>query len=103
LQDSSLPEKCHARLLQRPAFIAKRMECGSLLPLFDRPIAFARPKSVGKPTHSKRFAKFGRRVRPSWLWVCLAERQLLKERGDYDYDYEGKGISADFQPQMDNP
>ena len=53
---SSFLEKCNARHLQRPAFIAKRVECGSLLPLFDRPSVVPRPKSVGKPTHSKRFA-----------------------------------------------
>ena len=34
---SSFLEKCNARHLQRPAFIAKRVECGSSLPLFDRP------------------------------------------------------------------
>jgi hypothetical protein len=59
-------EKCHAGHLQRPAFIAKRLECGSLLPLFDRPSAIPRPKSVGKPRHSKRFATKAGQLR------CLA-------------------------------
>jgi hypothetical protein len=33
-----------------------KLQCGSLFPLFDRPSAVPRPKSVGRPTHSKRFA-----------------------------------------------
>ena len=53
---SSFRERCHARHPQRPSSVAKRMECGSLLPLFDRPSAVPRAKSVGKPTNSMRFA-----------------------------------------------